>query len=59
MLTMGKGYEVVKVVKGYAIERTPGTRRFFWVKVREMKGGCEFRTFHTIKAAAEYIEAHL
>ena len=50
--------EVVKVVNGYAITRTKGTRGFYevtlWVSPKGKARG--YRTFKTIKAAAEYIE---
>ena len=52
-------YEVVKVVKGYAIVRMKGTRGAYYVNVREGKGWREFHTFRTIKAAAECIEKAL
>lgn len=52
-------YEVVKVVKGYAIVRMKGTRGAYYVNVREGKGWREFHTFRTIKAAAEFIEKTL
>ena len=48
-------YETVKTVKGYAITRRVGTRRFFWVRLDEHRSV----TFHTIKAATAYIEANL
>ena len=49
-------YEVVKVVKGYAITRMIGTRGVYHVNVREGKGFREFHTFRSIKAATEFIE---
>ena len=52
-------YEVVKVVKGYEITRMIGSHRFYYVNVREGKGFREFHTFHTIKAAVEFIEKAL
>ena len=45
--------EIVKTINGYNIERTPGTRRFYYVYLTERK----FVTFHSIKKAAEYIES--
>lgn len=49
-------YEVVKVVKGYAITRMKGSRGCYHVNIREGKGWKEYLTFRTIKAAAEFIE---
>ena len=49
-------YEVVKVVKGYAITRMIGTSGVYHVNVREGKGFREFHTFRSIKAATEFIE---
>ncbi len=49
-------YETVKIVNGYAIERTIGTRGFYYVTVREGKGFREYRTFKTIKAAVAFCE---
>lgn len=48
-------YEVVKVVKGHEITRMVGTRGFYWVKLDSVRS----ITFHTIKAAAAYIEERL
>lgn len=48
-------YETVKTVKGYIIERMVGSRRFFWVRLDAHRS----ITFHTIKAATEYIETRL
>lgn len=50
-----KMYEVVKVVKGYEITRMKGTRGFYHVCVSEG----EYFNFHTIKAAAAFIELTL
>lgn len=52
-----KMIEVVKVVNGFEITRTKGTRRFYYVIVKEGKGWKEFHEFHTIKAAAEFCES--
>ena len=52
-------YEVVKVVKGYAIYRLKGSHKAYHVSVREGKGFREFHTFQTIKAAVEFIEKTL
>jgi hypothetical protein len=49
-------YETVKVVNGYEIYRMKGTRRFYYVNIREGKGWKEFHTFHTIKAAVQFCE---
>lgn len=46
-------YEVVKVINGYAIQRMKGTHGFYYVYYRENVS----RTFHTIKAAAEFANA--
>ena len=51
--------ETVKVINGYAITRMEGSRGCYHVTVREGKGFKEFRTFRTIKAAVEFIEAAL
>ena len=48
-------YETVKTVKGYNIERMIGTRRFYHVRLDAHR----FVTFHTIKAAAAYIDMRL
>lgn len=48
-------YETVKIVKGYAITRMIGSRRFYWVRLDDHRSV----TFHTIKAAVAYIEAVL
>lgn len=45
--------EIVKIVNGYAITRTPNTRRFYYVYLTEHK----FCTFHTIKAATAFCES--
>lgn len=47
--------ETVKIVNGYSITRIVGTRRFYTVEIRK---GVHVN-FHTIKAAAEYIEQRL
>lgn len=49
-------YEVVKVVNGYEITRMIGSRGSYHVNIREDDGigFCEFHTFRTIKAAAEF-----
>lgn len=52
-------YETVKVVNGYEIKRMKGTRGFYHVNVREGKGWKEFHTFHTIKAAVQFIQTAL
>ena len=52
-------YEVVKIVKGYAIVRMKGTRGAYHVSVREGQGWREFHTFRTIKAAVEFIQTAL
>lgn len=46
-------FETVKVVNGYAITRLVGSQRFYTVRL----GAHRFVTFHTIKAAAAYIQA--
>ena len=43
--------ETVREVNGYKVQRTPNTQRFYYVYLTEHK----FVTFHTIKAAVEYI----
>lgn len=48
--------EVVKVVKGYAITRTPNTHHYYYVTLKSGENWRSFKTFRTIKAAAEYIE---
>lgn len=45
-------YETVKVVNGHAITRVTGTRRFYYVKINQ----CQYRIFHTIKAASAFCE---
>ena len=45
--------EIVKIVNGYAITKTPNTRRFYYVYLTEHK----FCTFHTIKAATAFCES--
>ena len=52
-------YEVVKIVKGYEITRTKGTKGAYHINIREGKGFREFHTFKTIKAATEFIEKTL
>ena len=52
-------YEVVKVVNGYEVKRMVGTRGFYHVTVHEDKGWSKFRTFRSIKAAADFIVAVL
>ena len=53
-------YETVKVVKGYEIKRTRGTRGVYYVKLRDIaEGFSESCTFRTIKAATEFIETAL
>lgn len=50
-------YEVVKVVNGYEITRVKGTRRFYYVTIKEWENGSsKYRTFHTIKEAAAFCE---
>lgn len=49
--------EVVKTVKGHDITRMAGTRGCYHVNIHEGKDFVEFRTFKTIKVAAEFIEA--
>ena len=48
-------YEIVKTVKGYNIERSIGSRGFYWVRLDAHRSV----TFHTIKAATAYIETNL
>lgn len=48
-------YEVVKTVNGRDIYRMKGTRRYYHVAIRKNV----IITFHTIKAAAAYIESSL
>ena len=52
-------YETVRVVNGYEIKRLIGSRGFYHVNVREGNGWQEFHTFHTIKAAVEFIQKAL
>ena len=53
-------YETVKVVNGYEIKRLIGSRGFYHVNVWEDgEGWGEFHTFHTIKAAVQFIETVL
>lgn len=56
-------YETVKTVKGYDIYRMVGTQRFYEVDIKkiEVNGKIWKQTvhFHTIKAAAKYIEEQL
>ena len=47
-------YEVVKIVNGYEITRAKGTHGFYYVYFGAH--GNKFRTFRTIKAAAEFCE---
>ena len=47
-------YETVKVVNGYEITRRKGTHGFYEVVTRQGKNWKEYRTFRTIKAAAEF-----
>lgn len=50
-------YEVVKTVNGHDITRMVGTRRFYYVKVKDFgNGNYTQRHFHTIKAAAAFCE---
>jgi hypothetical protein len=50
-------YEVVKVVNGYEITRTKGTKGFYYVTLKEWdNGNRKYCTFRTIKAAAEFCE---
>lgn len=44
-------YETVKVVNGYEIYRLVGSRRSFWVNIKQGQRAW----FRTIKAAAEFI----
>ena len=48
--------ETVKEIKGHKVERHIGTKRQYFVNVREGKGFKEFHTFRTIKSAVEFIE---
>lgn len=48
--------ETVKIVKGHAITRAIGCRGFYHVTVEEGETYKKYRTFRTIKAAAEFIE---
>jgi hypothetical protein len=45
--------EIVKIVNGYAITKTPNTRRFYYVYLNAHA----FRTFRTIKAATAFCES--
>lgn len=54
-----KMYETVKIVKGYQITRRVGTTGYYKVVLEQRKGFEKFKTFRTIKAAAEYIETSL
>lgn len=51
--------ETVREVKDYKVQRYAGTRRAYFVNIREGKGFREFYTFQTIKAAVEFIEKAL
>lgn len=51
--------ETVREVKGYKVQRYAGTRRHYFVTVREGRGFREFHTFETIKAAVKFIETAL
>lgn len=54
-----KMYETVKTVKSYQITRRVGTTGYYKVVLEQGKGFEKFKTFRTIKAAAEYIETSL
>ncbi len=50
-------YETVKTVNGHDILRAVGTRRFYYVIIKDFGDGCKkYATFHTIKAAAQFCE---
>jgi hypothetical protein len=52
-----KMYETVKTVNGHDIIRAVGTRRFYYVIIKDFGDGCKkYATFHTIKAAAQFCE---
>ena len=52
-----KMIEVVKVVNGYAITRTKGTKGHYYVTLKQFDDGtCKYVIFHTIKAAASFCE---
>ena len=52
-------YETVKTVKGYDIIRRKGTHGFYYVYTTRKEKSATFYEFHTIKAAAEFIEENL
>lgn len=54
-----KMYETVKTVKGYDIIRRKGTHGFYYVYTTRKEKSATFYEFHTIKAAAEFIEENL
>lgn len=51
--------ETVKIVKGYKIERTIGTRGYYEVTLKTTEKSRTFISFRSAKAAVEYIEKHL
>lgn len=51
--------KMYETVKGYQITRRVGTTGYYKVVLEQGKGFEKFKTFRTIKAAAEYIETSL
>lgn len=51
--------KMYETVKGYQITRKVGTTGYYKVVLEQGKGFEKFKTFRTIKAAAEYIETSL
>ena len=51
--------ETVKIVKGYAIERTVGTRGFYEVTIKKGDKWKAYLTFRSAKQAERYINEHL
>ena len=49
--------ETVREINGIKIERYKGTRKHYFINIREGKGWREFQTFTTIKSAVEFAEA--
>lgn len=47
--------EIVKIVKGYKIERTIGTRGYYEVTLKEGKNFRKFLSFRSAKQAERYI----